>query len=79
MSPGLRGVALTVFLFFQVGSSVAALFPQIFSDTRDGLSDKMLTVSSSGCAGGQASTPFGQSLLGMLEKYTALSCKWIFA
>ena len=79
MPPGLRGAAAAVFLFFQAGSSAAALFPQIFSDTGDGLSDEMLTASSSGYGGGRASTPFGQSLLGTLEKYTALSCEWIFA
>jgi len=53
-------------------------FPRIFFDTGDGLSDEMLTASSSGYGGGQASTPFGHSLLGTPEKYTALSCEWIF-
>ena len=38
MPPGLRGVAPVVFLFFQAGSSAAALFPWTFSDTRGGLS-----------------------------------------
>ena len=79
MPPGLRGAAAVVFLFFWASSSAAALFPWIFSDTGDGLSDEMLTVCSSGYGGGRASTPFGHSLLGTPEKYTALSCEWIFA
>ena len=78
MSPDLRGVAPAIFLYFWAGSSAAALFHRIFSDTGDGLSNEMLTVSSSGYGGGQVSTPFGQSLLGTPEKYTALSCEWIF-
>ena len=79
MPPSLRGAAATIFLFFRVGSSAAALFPRIFFDTRDGLSDEMLIVCSSGYGGGRASTPFGHSLLGTPEKYTALSYEWIFA
>ena len=79
MPPGLKGAAATVFLFFYAGSSAAALFPQIFSDTEDGLSDEMLMFSSLGYGGGWVSTPFGQSLLGTPEKYSALSCEWIFA
>ena len=78
MPPGLRGAAPSVFLFFLADSSTAALFPRIFSDTRDGLSDEMLMASSSGYVGGQASTACGQSPLGTPEKYTALSCEWIF-
>ena len=69
----LEGAVPAIFLFFQAGSSAAALFPQIFSDTGDGLSDEMLTASSLGCGDGRVSTPFGQSLLGMPKKYTALS------
>ena len=79
MPPSLRGAAAVVFLFFWAGSSAAALFPRIFSDTRDELSDEMLTVCSSSYGGGQASTPFGHSLLSTPEKYTALSYEWIFA
>jgi len=79
MPPSLRGAAVVVFLFFRAGSSAAALFPRIFSNTGDGLSDEMLMVSSFGYGGGRESTPFGQSLLETHEKYTALSCEWIFA
>jgi len=79
MRPGLRGAAPAIFLFFWAGSSSATLFPQIFFDTRDGLSDEMLTAPSLGCVGGWASTACDQSPLGTLEKYTALSCEWIFA
>ena len=79
MPPGLRGAAPAIFLFFWAGSSTAALFPQIFSDTGDGLSDEMLTVSSSSCGGGRASNAYSQSPLDTPEKYTALSCEWIFA
>ena len=79
MLPGLRGAAATVFLFFRAGSSAAAISPRIFSDTEDGHSDEMLMAPSSGYVGGRASTAYGQSPLGTLEKYTALSCEWIFA
>jgi len=79
MPPGLRGAAPAIFLFFRAGSSAAALFPRFFSDTGDGLSDKMLMVSSSGYVSGRASTVYGQLPLGMPEKYTALSYEWIFA
>ena len=79
MPPGLRGAAPTVFLFFWVSSSTAALFPRTFSDTGDGLSDEMLTSPSLGCVGGRASTACGQSSLGSPKKYTALSCEWILA
>ena len=79
MLPGLRGAAPAVFLFFQASLSAAALFPRIFSDKGDGLSDEMLMAPSSGYVGGRASTVCGQSPLGMPEKYTALSCEWIFA
>ena len=78
MLPGLRGTTPAIFLFFWAGSSAATLFPRIFSNTGDGLSDEMLTASSLGCGDGRASTPFGQSLLGTPEKYTTLSCEWIF-
>ena len=79
MPPGLRGAAVVVFPFFRASSSAAALFPQTFSDTGDGLSDEKLTFPSSGYGGGRESMPFGQSLNGSPEKYTALSCEWIFA
>ena len=79
MPPGLRGAVVAIFLFFWPGSSATALFPQIFFDTGDGLSDETLMASSSGRAGGRAFTPFGQSPLSMPKKYTALSCEWIFA
>jgi len=79
MPPSLRGAAAAVFLLFWVGSSIVALFPWIFSNTRDGLSDETLTVSSLGCSGGRESTPFGQLLLGTPKKYTVLSYEWIFA
>ena len=79
MPPSLRGAAPTVFLFFQAGSSAATLFPRIFFDTGDGLSDEMQTASSSGYVGGRASTAYGQSPLSMPDKYTTLSCEWIFA
>ena len=79
MPHNLRGAAPTVFLFFWVGSSTAALFPWTFFDTEDGLSDEMLMAPSSGYVGGRASIAYGQSPLGTPEKYTALSCEWIFA
>ena len=72
MPPDLCIVKLAVFLLFWAGSSTAGLFPWIFSDTRDGLSDEVLG-SSSGYSGHRMSTPFGQSALGMFEKYIALS------
>jgi len=79
MPTGLSGMASAVLIFFQAGSSAAALFPRIFFDIGDGLFDEVLTAPSSGYGGGWASTPFGQSPLGMIKKYTALSCEWIFA
>ena len=79
MPPGLRGAVPAIFLFFSAGSSATALFPWIFSDIGDELSDEMPTAPSSGYDGGRASTPLGHSLLGTPEKYTALSCEWIFA
>ena len=69
----LCAVELAVFLLFWIGSSTAGLFSWTFSDTGDGLSDEVLGSSSSGCSGRWMSTPFGQSALGMLEKYIALS------
>jgi len=78
MPPDLCAVELAVFLLFWTGSSTAGLFPRIFSDARDGLYDEVLGSSSSGCSGRWMSTPFGQSALGMLEKYIALSYEWIF-
>ena len=74
-----RESALAVFLFSWAGSSAAALFPRTFSDTGDGLSDEMLMAPSLGYVSGRASTAYGQSPLGTPEKYTALSCEWIFA
>ena len=71
-------VELAGFLLFWTGSSTVGLFLWIFSDTGDGLSDEVLDSSSSGCSGRRMSTPFGQSALGTLEKYIALSCEWIF-
>ena len=78
MPPGLRGAAPAVFLFFQADSSAAILFPRTFSDTGDGLSEELLMAPSLGYVGGWASTACGQSPLDTLEKYIALSCKWIF-
>ena len=79
MPPGLRGAAVAVFLFFWASLSAAVLFPWTFSNTGDGLSDETLMFPSSGYGGGRESTPFGQSLHGTPEKYTALSYEWIFA
>ena len=88
MPPGSRGAAVAVLLFFWVSSSAAARFPRDFSDTRGDSpcdqnlsldSDEISTELSSGCTIGQAFTTGGQSTLGMPEKYTALSCEWIFA
>ena len=89
MPPGLTGVALAVFLCFWASSSTTVIFPWTFSDTRGQLSvrpasvppdsDEALAASSLGRAGGRASTPLGQSPFGTPEKYTPLSCEWIFA
>ena len=78
MPPDFGAVELVVFLLFWTGSSIAGLFPRIFSDTGDGLSDEVLGSSSSGYSGRRMSTPFGQSALGTFEKYIALSYEWIF-
>ena len=83
------GAAVAVFLLFWASSFATALFPQVFSDTGGELvvrptsvpteSDKTLIALPSGCVGGHASTAGGQLPFGTLEKYTALSCEWIFA
>ena len=78
MPPDFGAVELAVFLLFWTGSSTVGLFPWIFSNAWDGLSDEVLCSSSSDYSGRRMSTPFGQSALGTFEKYIALSYEWIF-